>query len=249
MSATAFVPMISLAAAIRDTNLLGGPFTAPTFWTWKTVAKILDGEQLDEREAALFRQCTGRERLPQGPVHRMIVLAGRRAGKDRFLSAAAVHRAALWTDWNTVMSAGESAVVLLLGADKKQASILRRYCEGLLRAPLLAPEVVRSTDDVASSATVRCWKLPPTTRGSFAVGLPLPCSAANVATGARTNSRPLAMRRSLRPPRLHWPCVPTAGCCCSAPVCIDVAGICIGDGRSCTATRMRKTFAGSPPRG
>ena len=41
------------------------------------------------------------------------------------------------------MSAGEQAVVTLLGADKKQASILRKYCEGLLRAPLLAREVAK----------------------------------------------------------------------------------------------------------
>jgi hypothetical protein len=46
------------------------------------------------------------------------------------------------------ISAGEQAVVILLGADKKQAAILRRYCQGLLQAPLLAAEVTRSTDDV-----------------------------------------------------------------------------------------------------
>jgi hypothetical protein len=46
------------------------------------------------------------------------------------------------------MSAGEQAMVLVLGADKKQASILRRYCQGLLDAPLLAAEVTRVTDDV-----------------------------------------------------------------------------------------------------
>ena len=37
-------------------------------------------------------------------------------------------------DWRQHISAGEQAVVLLLGADK-QAQILRRYCEGLLRSP------------------------------------------------------------------------------------------------------------------
>ena len=40
------------------------------------------------------------------------------------------------------------AVVILLGADKKQAAILRRYCEGLLQAPMLAPEVTRQTGEV-----------------------------------------------------------------------------------------------------
>lgn len=46
------------------------------------------------------------------------------------------------------MSEGEQAVVILLGADKKQAAILRRYCEGLLRAPLLAREITRQTNEV-----------------------------------------------------------------------------------------------------
>jgi hypothetical protein len=147
-AAGSFVPAISLAAAMRDPRLLGGPFTAPSFWTWHCVAKLLSGERLDQREAELFRQCTGRTKLPNGPVRRLILLAGRRAGKDRWLSAVAVHRAALATDWRRVMSAGEQAVVLLLGADRKQASILRRYCEGLLQAHLLAREVVRSSDDV-----------------------------------------------------------------------------------------------------
>jgi hypothetical protein len=41
----------------------------------------------------------------------------------------------------------EGSVVILLGRDKKQAAILRKYCEGLLRVPLLAREVVRQTAD------------------------------------------------------------------------------------------------------
>ncbi len=132
---------------MRDPNLLGGPFMAESFWPWHCVAKLMSGENLDDREAALFRQCTGRTKLPHGPVRRLILLAGRRAGKDRFLSALAVYRAALAADWSRVMSAGEQAVVVLIGGDKKQAKILRRYCAGLLRVPLLAAEVVRDTGE------------------------------------------------------------------------------------------------------
>jgi hypothetical protein len=142
-------PLITLSRALADIALLGAPFASPTFWTWKTVAKVMDGERLLEpREIELFRQCTGRTQLPKRPVRRIILLAGRRAGKDRFLSAVAVWRAALCTDWRRHISAGEQAVVLLLGADRKQAAILRRYCEGLLRAPLLRPEIIRQTGDV-----------------------------------------------------------------------------------------------------
>jgi hypothetical protein len=43
-------------------------FQAPSFWPWHTVAKVISGEKLDKREAKLFRECTGRTKLPKGPV-------------------------------------------------------------------------------------------------------------------------------------------------------------------------------------
>jgi hypothetical protein len=139
---------ISFAAAIRDINLLGAPFQAPSFWTWHAVAKMISGEALDDREAALFRECTGRTELPKGPVNNLTLLGGRRTGKDRFMSATAIYRAALAAKWQEIMSAGEMATVILLGADKKQARILRRYCQGLLEAPMIRALVSRDTDDV-----------------------------------------------------------------------------------------------------
>lgn len=38
---------VTLAEAMRDPALLGGPFQAPSFWPWHTVAKVLSGERLD----------------------------------------------------------------------------------------------------------------------------------------------------------------------------------------------------------
>jgi hypothetical protein len=142
-------PLVSLSRALTDPLLFGKTFAAPTFWTWRVVAKLIDGLPLTEkREVELFEQCTGRSVLPTKPVQRLILLAGRRAGKDRFLSAVAVWRAALCANWREHQSVGEGAVAILLGADRKQASILRRYCQGLLQSPLLAQEVVRTTEEV-----------------------------------------------------------------------------------------------------
>ena len=144
-------PDITLSAALANVSLLGGPFTSPSFWTWKTLGKVLDGIRLAEpREIELFETCTGRvyNRQAARAVRRLIALVGRRGGKDRFHSAVAVWRAALCTNWRNHISAGEQAVVILLGADKKQAAILRRYCQGLLAAPLLAAEVTRTTGEV-----------------------------------------------------------------------------------------------------
>ena len=144
-------PDITLSQALSNPSLFGGTFGTPSFWTWRTVAKLIDGLPLTElRERELFEQCTGCKynQETRRMARRLIILAGRRAGKDRFLSAVAVWRAALCADWRKYQSAGEGAVVLLLGADKKQAAILRRYCQGLLQTPLLAREVVRATGEV-----------------------------------------------------------------------------------------------------
>jgi hypothetical protein len=144
-------PAITLSQAMADPDVFGTVFSGPSFWTWKVVAKIIDGEPLTEpREIELSERCTGcsYNRSARRAARRLFVLVGRRGGKDRFLSAVAVWRAALCADWREYTSAGEGAVCLLLGADRKQANILRRYCGGLLAMPLLAAEVMRQTDDV-----------------------------------------------------------------------------------------------------
>jgi hypothetical protein len=139
---------ISLAAAMRDPKLLGEPFKADSFWPWHTVAKVISGEALDQREAELFRRCTGRTKLPTGPISDLTLLVGRRGGKDRFLSAVGVHRAALSQNWSKFLSAGEQGSVILIGSDRKQAKILRRYCRALVAMPMIKAEVVRYTDEI-----------------------------------------------------------------------------------------------------
>jgi hypothetical protein len=142
---------IILSTALVDPDLFGRTFGGPSFWTWRTVAKLVDGIALSEpRELELFEQCTGLSynRHNRRKVRRLILLCGRRAGKDRFMSAVAVWRAALCTDWRQHQSAGEGSVCILLGADKRQARILRNYCEGLLEVPLLAAEEARNTGEL-----------------------------------------------------------------------------------------------------
>jgi hypothetical protein len=139
---------ITLAAAMRDERLLGAPFQAPSFWPWHCVAKVISGEELNSREAELFRMATGRTKLPTGPIPNLTLLIGRRGGKDRFLSAVAVHRAALAGDWSKHLSAGEQGTVILVGSDRKQAKILRLYCRALVATPMIKAEVVRYTDEI-----------------------------------------------------------------------------------------------------
>lgn len=88
---------------MSDPALFGRTFKALSFWTWRVVAKLIDGLPLTEpREIELFQQCTGRTQLPncteRRQLRRLLILVGRRGGKDRFLSAVAVWRAALCAD-------------------------------------------------------------------------------------------------------------------------------------------------------
>jgi hypothetical protein len=138
--------VITLATAFR--TVFADSFSGASWWPWRTVAKILSGEPLDDAELALALKCTGRTRLPARPPRRLYLLVGRRGAKSRFASACAVH-AAIATDWRAVMAPGEQPVVLLLAVDRAQAQVCRRYCRGLIQASrLLAGEVVRETEDV-----------------------------------------------------------------------------------------------------
>ena len=45
------------------------------------------------------------------------------------------------------MAPGEHGVCMLMACDRRQAKVLQEYCDGLLQAPLLKPEVKRRTAD------------------------------------------------------------------------------------------------------
>ena len=201
-------PAVTLSRALVDPDLFGWTFGGPSFWTWRAVGKLIDGIALSEpREMELFEQCTGLSynRHSRRKVRRLILLAGRRAGKDRFFSAVAVWRAALCTDWRQHQSAGEGAVVITLGADKRQAQILRRYCEGLLQAPLLAAEVTRSVNELTEFKNGASLEISRTMRAWFVAVPPSQCSAVNVAIGRPTNFRRAATKRSSPQPSRAWP--------------------------------------------
>ena len=253
----AMTPAISLTQTLTDPKLFGGTFGGPSFWTWRVVAKLIDGRPLTEqREIDLFRECTGFEptREVRRKIRRLILLAGRRAGKDRFFSAVAVWRAALCTDWRQHQSAGEGAVVILLGADKKQAAILRRYCQGLLEAPLLAPEVTRrSTGEVTEFRNGASLEISTNdarlVRGRSAIAV-----LGSECCHWKTDEYSASSRRrgaSGRPTPVAWPCAPTAACSCSAPASIASAVTCTASSARCTATLLRprtRSFGSRRPR-
>jgi hypothetical protein len=92
----------------------------------------------------LYRACTGRRVPPSGPAAYLWLVIGRRGGKSFAMSLAACYLAA-FRDWKKYLSPGERCIILLVAADREQAKILHRYCQGILSAPILWQSILNIT--------------------------------------------------------------------------------------------------------
>jgi hypothetical protein len=68
---------------------------------------------------------------------RRVLVALHRAQGRQVLRYGADRRLAAFRDWRPKLSPGERAIVLLVAADREQAKILHRYCQGILSPPIL----------------------------------------------------------------------------------------------------------------
>lgn len=126
--------------AMNDPHLLGPFFDAPSRRPWLTVARVLDGhvDGLKPEDVDLYRQCTGRTALVHDPFRTAAFVVGRGGGKTFTMSALAVH-VATTANLGSVLAPGETAVVMLLASDRRQAQIALGYVRGLLHdVPLYA---------------------------------------------------------------------------------------------------------------
>lgn len=137
--------MISPAAAIADPQLLGPSFSGTSWDTWRAVLKAAYGEPLSDTELALFKTVAGDRDPPQRQVRELIVIAGRRSGKDSIASAIATTAAI--ADYSPFLRPGERASVLCLACDREQSKIVSRYITGYFNTvPLLKPLLERETN-------------------------------------------------------------------------------------------------------
>jgi hypothetical protein len=136
---------MNILSALDDPNLLGGSIRNQESWKpWRALLAAAFGLPLDPYQAELFRQCTGRAVPPGAPAAYLWLCIGRRGGKSFAMALIAVFLAA-FRDWRKYLSPGERAIVLLVGADREQARILHRYCQGILSPPILQSMVLNVT--------------------------------------------------------------------------------------------------------
>lgn len=137
---------IDIIAAMSDPNLFGQHFRNADDWVaWKVFLHSLFGLPLDEKQLALFRQCTGRKDPPVGGTNEAWLVVGRRGGKSFILATLAVFLAC-FRDWRQYLGPGERGTIMIIAADRKQARVIMRYVGGLLAsAPMLRELIIHQT--------------------------------------------------------------------------------------------------------
>src|ERR1700731_4764559 len=136
---------MDILAALDDRNLLGASIRDAESWKpWRALLAAAFGLELSADELALYRACTGRTVPPGAPVAYLWLVIGRRGGKSFAMPLVAVFLA-VFRDWRRYLSPGERAIVLLVAADREQAKILHRYCQGILSPPILENSVLNVT--------------------------------------------------------------------------------------------------------
>jgi hypothetical protein len=128
-------------------KLAGKEFSGASWSTWRIIARLIDGDAhlLNAKERALALRLTGRTKLPTVAPREVYIGAGRRAGKSRFESLVAVWLASCEYPQ---LATGETAVVVHVAPDRRQASIDLDYARGLVEAsPVLRAALEGGTAD------------------------------------------------------------------------------------------------------
>jgi len=128
-----------------DAPTLFQPFFSGSSWaTWRAVLKGAFALPMTAAEIELFRSVA--ERDPPGKrVKELIIIAGRRAGKDSVASLLGGYSAG-FVDYAGLLRPGEKATVMCLASDRDQAKIVLNYTRAYFeRIDLLRDLVERET--------------------------------------------------------------------------------------------------------
>jgi hypothetical protein len=138
---------MKLHAFMTNPKLAGPEFSGPTWATWRIIARLIDGDAhlLDAEEQELALKLTGRTVLPTVAPREIFIGAGRRGGKSRLGALAATWLAAAEYPQ---LSTGETAIVVHIAPDKRQAEIDLNYSRGIVTgSKLLRAELIADTAD------------------------------------------------------------------------------------------------------
>jgi hypothetical protein len=133
--------MVEMPDVLAAFEALG--FTGPTWARHRVLTKVAKGLPLDASEVPIFQYHTGRTVPPTTAPSEILLLCGRRTAKSRW--EAFMETTAALRDYRGLVAPGERVTIPMIAPDRKQARTLKRYVEGMLAHPALAPLVIRRT--------------------------------------------------------------------------------------------------------
>jgi hypothetical protein len=129
-------PYADAAIDVADTAGL----TGESYALIRAILKAKDARPLSAAEVELIHRHAERP-APTAPVRVLVLACGRRGGKSRGGAVAAWHRAISFDPAR--LAPGETAVVMLLAADRRQARAVLGYLKAMAALPEFAPYVHR----------------------------------------------------------------------------------------------------------
>jgi len=125
---------ISIVEAIKDRRLFGSLFPDLSSWSsWLVFLKAAFGIPMDPKELELYRACTKRTDPTANGAKEAYAIVGRRGGKSRIVSFAAVYIACFYS-FRKYLAPGETGMVLILARDRDQAKVVFNYIGGILKS-------------------------------------------------------------------------------------------------------------------
>lgn len=126
-----------------------------SWWAWRCFLSALFALPLDEKQLEFYRKHTGRMEPPSKQPSECFVIAGRRSGKTIIAALIAVFLAC-FRDYSKILAPGETGVLMILSADRKQGRTILGYINAMLSVPLLAEIVLsRRTESIDLNNHIR----------------------------------------------------------------------------------------------
>ena len=138
-----------------DRRLFASHFASQTWARWRVFLKALFGlgGSMTAEEVEIFRHHTGRQQPPTQAFSEAALVIGRRGGKSRVLALIAVFLAC-FRDYTSFLAPGETPVIAIIAADRKQARVILRYIKGLLQGvPMLSGQIAAELTESVSLAS------------------------------------------------------------------------------------------------
>lgn len=113
---------------------------------WGVALKGLYGLPIKKkRQIELFKQCTGRTKLPQRNFRKALFLVGRRGGKSKIAGLIAAFEGAL-SGREKKLSKGELGLISVISPSRFQSIIIKKYIRAAFATDMLEAEIVDDGD-------------------------------------------------------------------------------------------------------